>query len=238
MGVILRTLVTLAVLGSVAGSAWYYQRHLTHAAEVAALEAKADRLEGVVERLAREERVAEMIVTHQRRGDDGVLVTDLLFSEYGDDGRASPPVPFTVRGETVHVAAKLIKFDRALLTAGDDEARSGGRSGETMALFTGVHGGAEAPESAQPLEPAEVQATDAALWEQFWELARDEALRERYGVRVAHGQTTWAAFEPGVLYTLTLEADGGLGLEQAAIPAVFRGAAGGMAGLELGAELP
>ena len=234
MGVILRTLVTLAVLGSVAGSAWYYQRHLTHAAEVAALEAKADRLEGVVERLAREERVAEMIVTDQRLGDDGVLVTDLLFSEYGDDGRASPPVPFTVRGETVHVAAKLIKFDRALLTA-DEE---GAGSGETMALFTGVHGGAEAPEDARPLEPEDVAATDAVLWEQFWELARDEALRERYGVRVAHGQTTWAAFEPGVLYTLTLEADGGLGLEQAAIPAVFRGAAGGMAGLELGAELP
>ena len=219
MGTALRLIVWVALVGGIGGGGWYYQRHLTRAAEVAELQAKADHLEGVVKRLARERRVAEVVVTDQYPDADGTPVTELLFCEYLPDGEpAGEPRAFAVRGETVHVAAKLVKFDRRYVEAGDP------RRGESLARFTGVHGGAEPPESARPLAaPADGGDFEAELWARFWELADDPDLRGRYGVRVAHGQTTWTRMRPDVVYTLTLAADGNLSLASAPVPAVLRG---------------
>ena len=53
-------------------------------------------------------------------------------------------------------------------------------------------------------------AFERDLWSSFWQLTTDPELRERKGVRVANAESVWGPFEPGRLYTITLEAAGGL----------------------------
>lgn len=210
------------------GGVWYYQRAHDTAATVSRLETEKQVLRDVVERLSGERRVAEMIVTDQQRGEDDVLVTELLFVEYGRDEQPLPPKKFTVRGDSVHVLSQVLKFDRGYLEENDP------MRGQSIALFLGIHGGAEAPEDAYPIDSVgqrpefyagsnpNVTPFEAGLWDEFWDLARNEALREKRGVRSAGGEGPWTVFQPDTLYTLTLDTDGGLTLSQQPVPAIFR----------------
>ena len=228
-----RTVLMLVLAGGAAGGLWWHQQTHSAAAKIDQLQAEKAVLQDVIGRMGAEKRVAQMVVRDQRRGEDGVLVTDLLFAEIGPDGAPLDARGFTVRGETVHVLAEVIKFDRGFLEAGD------ALRGHSLALLTGIHGGAEAPEDARPIDPPggrpavyagdrpdpQMTAFEAELWQRFWDVARDPALRKDYGVRVAHGEGPWAIFEPDVLYTLTLDADGGLSLASEPVPGIFRAAA-------------
>ena len=56
------------------------------------------------------------------------------------------------------------------------------------------------------------------LWERFWDLCTDPALAAEYGVRVAQGEAVYKPMKPGVLYELTVDADGGLNLVTRPLP--------------------
>jgi hypothetical protein len=223
-----RTVLMLALAAAAGGGLWWHQQRHSATAQLAALAAEKAVLQDLVQRLGNERRMAEMVVTEQHRGDDGVLVTSLLFAEMDAQGEPLPPKRFTVRGETVHILAHVVKFDQAYLEAGDE------LRGHSVALFTGIHGGAESPEDAQPIDVPDQRPTiyadadrpmaafEQELWATFWQLARDDALRQEWGVRVAHGEGPWSVFEPNHIYTLTLEADGGLNLASRPVPGIFR----------------
>ena len=187
----------------------------------------------MADRLGAERRVADILVTDQREV-GGALRTELLFVEYGRDGEPMPGRRFAVEGDVVHVGALVVKFDRAYVRAGD------GLRGRSVALFTRLYGDGQAPADAFPIDaPGVAPATyagdaggdaarfEASLWRDFWRLADDPSYAASRGVRVAHGQSVWGMFKPGRLYTLTLENDGGLGLEQQPIRGVFRELMGG-----------
>ena len=42
------------------------------------------------------------------------------------------------------------------------------------------------------------------------------------GVRIAQGEAVWRSFEPGWLYTLTLESNGGLNISPEPIKGIYR----------------
>jgi hypothetical protein len=63
---------------------------------------------------------------------------------------------------------------------------------------------------------------EAQLWSNFWKLADDEAYRKEKGVRVAMGESPWTRFYPDKVYTLTLEADGGLSLSSRQMDGIWR----------------
>src|SRR2546421_95823 len=73
------------------------------------LEADKQKLETVVMRLSDEKRVAEVIVTNQKRAavgsPDAVLQTSLLFVEYARDGSSLAPRQFTIDGNVAHIDA-------------------------------------------------------------------------------------------------------------------------------------
>ena len=60
------------------------------------------------------------------------------------------------------------------------------------------------------------------LWKNFWKLADDAAYREQMGVRVAQGEGVWRPFEPGNLYTLTLESNGGLNITSEPVKGIYK----------------
>ena len=94
--------------------------------------------------------------------------------------------------------------------------------GRSIALFTRLFGDKQTPEQAHRIDdPAQIPAVyrgadphvsefEQELWRDFWRLADDEQYRKSMGVRVAQGDGVWRPFEPGKLYTITLQTDGGL----------------------------
>jgi hypothetical protein len=205
-----------------------YRDHYEIDRKVAKLEDEKRALTAVVSHLTSERRVANLVVTNKHVGVDGVPITTLLFVEMTRNGTELPARSFIVRGQFIHIDAMVIKFDREDVKA-DDLLR-----GRSIALFTRIYGDQETPASAVPIDPpgtvpeiySDADPTIAAfeldLWKDFWHLAADPAYAASMHVRVANGQGVWGMFDPDKLYTLTLEADGGLNLSTEPLKGIYR----------------
>jgi hypothetical protein len=220
-----RFATTLALLVVGAAGLWLFFDKLTDWYRIRDLEAANAKLRKVVGNLSGESRRAEIAVINQRLeaaapGKPPVKVTDLLFVEYGRNGQALPPRMITVRGESAHFDAMVIKFERDLVGEGDP------LRGKTLALFLRAYGDQEAPDAGIPIDSpagvpafyasaeADVKEFEIQLWHDFWRLAADEPLRKEKGVRAVMGQSAWEPLKPDVLYTLTLENSGGLNMNR------------------------
>jgi hypothetical protein len=205
-----------------------YRDHYETDRKVAKLQEQKAALAAVISHLTTERRVANLIATNKHIGSDGIPVTTLLFDEVARDGSELPARSFTVRGQFIHVDAMVIKFDRENVEA-DDPLR-----GRSIVLFTRIFGDHETPASATPIDPPNtvpevyrdadptLAAFELDLWKNFWHLAADPAYAAQQHVRVANGQGVWGMFEPEKLYTLTLEADGGLNLTAQPMQGIYR----------------
>ncbi len=221
----------LAVL--VAAGSLAVNRYLSHTAEDEELAEKRlqnRQLLEAVDRLTAERRVAQLLVTDRTVGRDGVPRTTVLMEEYARDGSALPPARFTLVGTEAHLDATVIRFDHGLVESNDP------MRGHSMALFTRIYGDHQPPADGAVVDgPARigqldrgldprVSAFERDLWAQFWHLADDPAYRRRQGVRAAAGQGVWFPCDPDRLYTVTLEADGGLSLNSEPLPGIYRDA--------------
>jgi hypothetical protein len=205
-----------------------YRDHYAADRKVAKLEQEKRALTAVVSHLISERRVANLVVTDKHSGPDGIPITTLLFVELARDGTELPAQSFIVRGQFIHIDAMVIKFDREDVEAADP------LRGHSIALFTRIFGDQETPASAAPIDAPEtipqvyrdadptLAAFELDLWREFWHLAADSKYAASKGVRVANGQGVWGMFEPQNLYTLTLEADGGLNLASEPLKGIYR----------------
>ena len=230
------TLLAGVVIGGSAG-VYSYQHHQSTAFRIEMLEQEREKLEiqkqqlqTVVQRLSDEKRVAEILVRDQKKL-DGRLTTTLLFVEYAKDGSALPSKTFTIDGNTAHIDAMVIKFDRDFI-AKNDPLR-----GHSIALFHRLFGDTQTPDDGFPIDApgkipdiyrgtgestAKLAAFELDLWQNFWRLAEDKEYRAAKGIRVANGQGIWGPFSPDKLYTLTLDADGGLNLTSEPLKGIYR----------------
>ena len=220
-------LILLSVM-VVAGTAglYRYEQQNSVKARLDEQTRKTEALKELVAHLQAESRVADIIVTEQKEV-GGVLHTTLLFVEYARDGSALPAKRFTIEGKTAHVDAMVIKFDGAYVQQRDP------LRGRSIALFTRLFGEHQTPEKAHRIDdPAQIPAIyrgadprvsefEQELWRDFWRLADDEAYRKSMGVRVAQGEAVWRHFEPGKLYTLTLDNDGGLNITSEPLKGIY-----------------
>lgn len=218
--------LTALVAAGAVGVFTYYQQ-VSSSYRIRQLEEEKRILQDMQRRLTAERRVAELLVTDQAQV-GGVKTSTLLFVEYDRAGKPLPPRSFTVRGEHMHLDAMVIKFDHATVAAGDPF------KGASLALFTRIYGDATPPEQGTPIDPpgqvpavyrgADPKVTDfeLKLWADFWKLAHDESARKERGVRAVMGQGVWEPVRPETLYTLTLEAAGGLNLAREPLKGIYR----------------
>lgn len=218
----LATVVTIGVVLIL-----FYRDHSAVERKTAELMDQNRALELVVDRLTDERRVAEMLVTKQTVV-NGIPQTTLLFEEYGKNRSALPPKLFTILGNQVHVDAMVIKFERDFVKKNDP------LRGHSLALFTRIYGNHQSPDDGfmidapgqipnyyQGADPR-VSSFELDLWNNFWKLAREPDYRQKMGVRVSNGQSVWWPCDPDQLYTLTIEADGGLNVSTQPIQGIYR----------------
>lgn len=198
--------------------------------QIKKLELRRDHLEKFVSRLTAEKRVADIIVTDQQAKAGQIDSTTLMFIEYGRDGQRLPPRFYTIRGNTAHIDAMVIKFDRDYLEHNDP------LRGHSLVLLHRLYGDYQAPADGyridEPGRPPVVYrdetiskegaAFEAELWKNFWQLADDPKLREEKGVRIVQGEGPWTRFYPDRVYNLSSEADGGLNIVGKPIDGVFK----------------
>ncbi|HEX3356217.1 MAG TPA: hypothetical protein VHS31_04470 [Tepidisphaeraceae bacterium] len=218
-------IVVLVVAGAISLH-WYLVRDSAEK-QLREAQEKNAALQQVVQRLTDEKRVAEVIVTDEKVI-DGVPQKTLLFVEYAKDGSSLPPRSFTIQGEMGHIDAMVIKFERHFVSENDP------LRGRSIALFTKIYGDHESPARAAMIDkPGEIPAAyrggdaraekfEESLWKDFWRLYDDESFRAEKGVRTSSGQGVWGKFERDKLYTVTLEADGGLNLTASELKAIYR----------------
>jgi hypothetical protein len=233
--------LTALVVGSALG-VWVYERRRSTEArlqeQVRQLEEQRQHLQSLVARLTASRRRAELVVIEQEyegsaSGGRGSKVksTTLLFSELAPDGSRLPPRFFTIRGNVVYVDTLVIKFEREFIEK-DDPLR-----GHSLALFLRLFGQYQAPADGfridDPDRPPEVyrdstprsqalREFEAQLWKDFWQIAQDPGQRAKLGIRAMHGEAPWWYMYPDTVYTVTIEADGGLTIIPRPMDDLFR----------------
>jgi hypothetical protein len=235
----LRQLLKLFLLCGLilAGSYALYRYERSHSTEahlqqqIKQLEQQRQHLQQFVSRLTSERRVAEIVVTDQVTQGNSVALTTLMFVEYARDGKRLPPKFFNIKGNVAHIDALVVKFDRGFIE-NDDSLR-----GHSLVLFYRIFGDYQAPADAFPIDdpgkppavyradpdqPPEARAFEAELWRNFWKLADDPKYREQKGVRVAQGESPWTYYYPDKVYTLALEAAGGLSITSKPLDGIWQ----------------
>ena len=229
-----RALLKIVILcGLVVAGAFtlsHYQQRTDADRELDAARGEVADLRHAVERLTADRRVAELLVTDQRPGPDGVTRTTLLVEEYAADGSAIPPLRVTLVGDEAHVDATVIAFDNNLVEAGDP------LRGHSLSLFTRIFGNRQTPADGTPIDnPQRLAELDRgsdprvtpfqrSLWAEFWRLAEDADYRKVKGVRAAFGSDVWFPCRPGRLYTVVLQANGGLTQTSEPLRGIYRDA--------------
>jgi len=211
----------------------YYQHATSTEKKIEKLEDEKRQLEQVVQRITTEKRVADILVSNQQRDANGQLITTLLFVEYDKKDQPLPARSFTIAGDTAHIDAMVIKFDRGYVAEAD------ALRGHSLALFTKLYGEHQNPADALPIDPPgkipdiyrsadpQVSEFELSLWNDFWKLYDDEGYRKAKGVRVeggTTGQSVWGPFKPDRLYTITLESAGGLSMTSSPLRGIYSAA--------------
>src|SRR5688500_2476242 len=108
----LKILGLLMLLVAASGGVVYYT-HLTSASRtIVKLQDEKRELEKVVTRLSVENRVADILVSNQEKDANVVMYSTLLFVEYDKNGEPLPAKSFTIQGDTAHIDAMVIKFEK------------------------------------------------------------------------------------------------------------------------------
>ena len=231
---VIRIVSVFALVAGGGALMWQYEHKWSEdakrAAEISKLKEQNQQLEHFVQRLTTEKRVAEVLVCGQKKNGSAIEETTLMFVEYDGDGGQLPPRFFTIKGNVAHIDALVIKFEQDFIKSGDP------LRGHSLVLFHRLYGDYQAPVDGfmidMPGKPPEVYRIpthspaasefETQLWQDFWKLADDEAYRKEKGVKVAMGESPWTRFYPDKVYTLTLQADGGLSLSSRAMDGIWK----------------
>jgi hypothetical protein len=209
---LLRTLLLIAVLGlMLAAGYWVYD--IWHEKAV---------YERYLHNLLGEERVAEVCILEQQRPVDEPVRTTLRFQEVRQNGQPLTPLVVTLPGEEIYIDAFVTIFESDAVKSG--EAKS-------LYLFRRIFTEQMAPQVGFPLYRSEGagdgipqsyvrqdvdRTAQQRVWVHLWRLIEDAAYAETQRVRTTFGQAIYAKMQPGQCYSLTIQHNGGLLLQQRA----------------------
>lgn len=224
-------LVLCALAGGATGG--YFGFYLPYQSREREAQRQIDTLKRVVERLTSERRIAEVVQVDARPDPTtGQVVRTLRFVEYDRTGQPMMPRYLRVVGDEVYFDALVIKFQDDFVAAGD------ALRGQSIYLFRRVFGDQQRPVDGEPIDEAapsggipsvyrvdpQPNPYELDLWHRFWEYANDPEMAARQGVRVVQGEAAYMRILPGRIYTLTIEADGGINIAAKPVPPVLAAA--------------
>lgn len=230
-------IVVLAVFVAAASwGYWYFHNPNSSAVVIDRLTREKAQLEQVVQRLTDERRVAEMVVTDQKRTPAG-LETTLLFVEQARDGSPLPPKSVTVKGDLVYIDGLSIRFDQGFLKQPNGDLLRG----HGIYLFTRAFGDLQTPESGPAIDDpgnipdvykpspktddkqmAEVSQFERDLWGNFWKLVENKSFRAQSGVSVASGKAVSFRPQPDRVYRISIDAGGSPTVDWEPMPPIYR----------------
>jgi hypothetical protein len=178
------------------------------------LEQEKQRLETYLKLLKHIERRARVEVLRQAPDRNGVLFTTIRFTEIDKAGKpVSASREFTLPGREVYFDTLIIKFEDHFVEVGD------AFKGHALMLFRRVFSSVMKPEEGFIID-IEGQAPEAYaeqkapsqferdLWKRFWDLANNEDLARKQGVRAIHGDAPYTRLEPDRVYEVSLRSTG------------------------------
>ena len=239
-------LVGLATVGGVgmASVAFILQNQTSRQLVTQARKDKADaeeRLKATEQRLAAmkakyekhltnllgERRAAEVLVLAQDQDAEGKTLTKVKFLEYSVDGQPMEAKTFTVAGDVVYFDALVMQFKPERVKEG--QAKS-------LYLFRRVFTDQTRPDMGYKIfepddsltvpsgyEDEEVpMEAQREVWAHFARCIADPAYAEEQGVRTIFGQANYKRVRKGYVYTLTIQDNGGLIIEEKPAPTIFQ----------------
>ncbi|MFT5288200.1 MAG: hypothetical protein ACI8QS_000048 [Planctomycetota bacterium] len=186
--------------------------------EVSELEEDVVNLETSLRLVKVDHRVAELETLEQYPDPENPdkVITRVRFTEFDVDGVSlGEPMVIEVKGKYVYIETLVVKFDDALIEAGDP------LRGSSICLFKRMFGEDQEPSEGTPIDTSGAQPLvyggDTTpdpliqdIWGRFWELANDPEAAEALGVRGIHGDAPFIEVRPGKRYKLELRSSDGL----------------------------
>ena len=188
-------------------------------------------LKKVIERLSADSRIAEVLVTQSRYDEERKQIeTTIKFLEYDSEGKPMAPRYFTFRGNLIQFQALVVRFQDALVRAGD---KIRGKSAYLFMKAFVLNGAqtqefdlTQAHQIPQGYKVPGVQSEfERKLWEEFWSYALDPKMRGKNGIKNAQIEAPGSMFLPGTIYTLKIEHAGGIRIDTQPVPEILKGEA-------------
>ncbi|MBF0493909.1 MAG: hypothetical protein HQL28_02110 [Candidatus Omnitrophica bacterium] len=189
-------------------------------------------LKEIIARLSADSRVAEaMVIGVNYDKSAGKKCTTIKFLEYDTSGKPLEPKYFTFSDNLIQFQTLVVRFQDVFVENGDK------LRGKSAYLFWKVFVlDGKNTEEYKITDPREIPegyrvdkkggAFERQIWGKFWNIALEEKLAKRYGVKNAQVEAPGVRFVPGFLYTLKIEHDGGLRIDASPIPEIFNGESG------------
>jgi hypothetical protein len=182
--------------------------------QIGRLQKENERLGTYLRLLKHSERRARLEVLNQTRDSEGHTVNTLRFTEVNPDGTpVGPSRDLQLVGEEVYLDTLVIKFEDHFVEQGDP------LKGHALLLLRRLFTNRVKPDDGYRLDkdgvPPEAYAAgksetafERELWAKFWQLANDEALARKSGVKALHGQAVYGRLEPDKVYHLVMRSTG------------------------------
>lgn len=185
-------------------------------------------LREIIERLAADSRVAEVIVTDIKLDPKTKKSrTTIKFLEYDTKLNPLESKYFTFSGNVIQFQAMVIRFDDFYVKKG--HSLKGKSAYLFLKAFLLTDNGAETFDITKVNEiPSGYQVEGAKnnferrLWRGFWEYALNPARAGRFGVKNAQIEAPGTRFIPGLIYTVKIEHDGGLRIDSAPLSPILK----------------
>ena len=185
-------------------------------------------LKRIIERLAADSRVAEVIVTEVKPDPKTKnTYTTIKFLEYSAKLKPLKPKYFTFSGNIIQFQSMVIRFDDFYVKKG--HPLRGKSAYLFLKAFILTDKGAETFDITKINEiPSGYQVEGAKnnferrLWLRFWEYALNPIQAAHSDVKNAQIEAPGTRFVPGIMYIVKIEHDGGLRIDSAPLSPILK----------------
>lgn len=219
---LLRTLPALILLGIAGAAFWWWQNAYQHERQLRI------KYENYLVSVLGERRAAEVTVLDSGTDKDGTPWRKIRFVEFGSDGKPLQTREVTIKGDEIYFDAMVMVFQPESVEEGKTKS---------LYLFRRIFSNVIPPEKGVSLFSQEMEALTKLdnpelcraarrVWREFQRCLQDREYRQRKGVRTIFGQAVYQKLRKGYLYTLLIQNNGGIIMEERPIPEVFKSSSG------------